>query len=162
MIRYDEASQFSKEKLFWMGLSIIALMVWMGVEIQSYIAGRPSFLGIAYIGLFFCLLLWRYAVHYTYVLTNEELIITSQFLNFSRSFTVNLDSLESFCNQYKGNIFKHRGTSRLVHRYSSADSRATRILRFTEKGKSCGLLLKVSDKFMHELKVLHPKIYETT
>jgi hypothetical protein len=161
MVRYQETSQFNKEKLFWMGLSVIALIIWMGIEIQSYIAGRPSFLGIAYIGLFFGLLLWRYAVRYTYALTNQELIITSQFLYVSRNFIVSLDSLESYCNQYKGNIFKRGGISRLVHRYSAADGRATRILKFTEKEKSCGLLLKISDKFMDELKVLRPKIYET-
>ena len=162
MVRFEEASQFNKEKLFLMGLSVIALIVWIGIEMQAYITGRPSFLGIAYIGLFFGLLLWRYAVRYSYALTKQELIIKSRFLFFSRTFTVTLDSLENYCNQYKGNLFKRTGMSRLVHRYSSADNRTTRILRFTEKGKSCGLLLKVSDKFMKELKDLHPKIYETT
>ena len=161
MVKYQETSQFCKEKLFWMGLSIIALIIWMGIEIQSYTAGKPSFLGIAYIGLFCGLLLWRYAVRYTYVLTNQDLIITSQFLYASRTFTVSLDSLESYCNQYKGNIFKRKGVSRLVHRYSAADGRTTRILTFTEKEKACGLLLKISDTFMNKLKTLRPKIYET-
>lgn len=161
MVKYQETSQFCKEKLFWMGLSIIALIIWMRIEFQSYIAGNPSFLGIAYIGLFCGLLLWRYAVRYTYVLTNKELVIISQFLYISRTFTVSLDSLESYCNQYKGNIFKRKGVSRLIHRYSAADGKVTRILTFTENEKSCGLLLKISDTFMNKLKVLQPKIYET-
>jgi len=160
MVRFEEISQFSKNKLFLLGLSVVALMVWMGIEVQSYIAGKPSFLGIAYIGLFWGLLLWRYAVRYIYVLTDHDLIITSQFLYSSRTFTVRLDSVESYCNQYKGSIFKRKGINRFVHRYSSADGRTTRCLIFTEKGKSCGLLLKVSDKFMKELKVFCPKIYE--
>ncbi|EIW16917.1 MULTISPECIES: hypothetical protein [Pelosinus] len=161
MVKYQETSQFCKEKLFWMGLSVIALIIWMGIEVQSYIAGKPSFLGIAYIGLFCGLLLWRYAVRYTYVLTNKELIITSQFLYVSRTFTVHLDSLECYSNQYKGNIFKRRGVSRLIHRYSAADGRDTRMLTFMEKGKACGLLLKISDAFMNKLKILRPEIYES-
>ncbi|SFL67955.1 hypothetical protein [Pelosinus propionicus] len=160
MVKYQETSQFCKEKLFWMGLSIIALIIWMGIEFQAYLSGKPSFLGIAYIGLFCGLLLWRYAVRYTYVLSNQELIITSQFFYISRTFTINLDSLESYCNQYKGNIFKRKSVSRLVHRYSAADDRVTRMLTFTEKEKSCGLLLKISDTFMNKLKTLRPKIYE--
>ncbi len=160
MVRYEEVSQFDKDKLFLLGLSIVALMVWLGIEIQSYMAGKPSFLGIAYIILFFCLLLWRYGVRYSYILTNQDLIVTSQILHYSRTFTIALNLIESYSNEYKGSLFKRTGISRFVHRYSTADSRMIRILIFTKKGKTCGLLLKVSDRFMNELRVLHPKIYE--
>lgn len=160
MVRYEEGSQFNKDKLFLLGLSVVALMVWLGIEIQSNIAGTPSFLGITYIILFFCLLLWRYGVRYCYILTNQDLIVTSQILHYSRTFTIALNLIESYSNEYKGSLFKRTGISRFVHRYSSADNRMTRILIFTEKGKTCGLLLKVSDRFINELRVLHPNIYE--
>jgi len=156
MEKYREVSQFSKGKLVWMGLSILTLLIWTGLEVKGYLDGKPSFLGMAYIGLFCGLLFWRYAVGYVYILTDGELTITSQMLSFSRTFTVPLHSVESYSDKYVRSIFKRTGISRFVHRYSSGDGQMTRMLIFSEHGKSNAVLFKVSDGFMKELKTLLP------
>ena len=157
MEKYRETSQFSKGKLVWMALSILTLISWTGIEVKSYIEGKPSFLGIAYIGLFCGLLFWRYVVRYIYILTDQELIITSQILSFSRTYTIKLNLVESYSDKYVSNMFKRTGISRFVHRYSSGDGRVTRMLVFTEQGKAIAVLFKVSDRFMKDLKALAPK-----
>lgn len=157
MEKYHETSQVSKGKLVWMGLSILILLIWIGIEVKGYLDGKPSFLGIAYIGLFAGLIFWRYAVRYVYSLTDHELTITSQILFYNRKFTVPFDSVESYSDKYVRSIFKRTGMSSFVHRYSSGDGRVTRILIFTQNGKSNAVLFKVSDRFMKELKVLAPK-----
>jgi len=163
MEKYRETSQFSKKNLAWMGLSIVGLLAWTGVEVNAYLEGRPSLMGIAYIGLFAGLLFWRFAVGYVYILTASELIIISKTLSFSRRFTVPLQSVESYVDHYVGSIFKRTGISRFVHRYSSGDGQMTRMLVFTQQGKPNGVLFKVSDGFMKELKALVPnKQGETT
>lgn len=156
MEKYRETSQCSKMKLIWLVVSIIALIVWAGLEVNDYLAGRPSFLGMAYIGLFASLLFWRYAVGYVYILTDCELIIISKTLSFSRTFRVPLNSVDSYCDQYVPNIFKRTGLSRFVHRYSAGDGQVTRMLVFTQQGKPNALLFKVSDGFMKALKVSVP------
>jgi len=154
MEKYRETSEINKVKLLWMGLSILALVVWTGIEVTSYLAGKPSFLGMAYIGLFCGLLVWRYAVSYIYILTDNELIIISNFLFFSRTFTLPLNLVESYSDKYIKSIFKRTGISRFVHRYSSGDGRLTRMVVFSEQGKSHAVLFKVSAGFMKELKAL--------
>lgn len=152
MVKYQEKSEFNKKKVLWMGLSILALLAWTGIEVKSYLAGRPSFLGISYIGLFCGLLVWRYAVGYVYILTDDELIINSHFLAVTRTFTVPLYLIESYSDQYVSSLFKRTGISRFVHRYSSGDGRPTRMLVFAQQGKSHAVLFKVSDGFMKALK----------
>jgi len=156
MEKYRETSQFSKKNLVWMVLSILALLVWSGMEIKAYFDGKPSFLGLAYIGLFTGLLFWRYAVTYVYILTDHHLTIKSKTLSFSRTFTVPLNSVDTYSDQYVRSFFKRTGMSRFVHRYSSGDGQVTRLLVFTKEGKSNALLFKVSDGFMKELKTLVP------
>ena len=156
MEKYRETSQFSKKNLVWMGLSILALLVWTGIEVKAYHDGKPSFLGMAYIGLFAGLLFWRYAVGYVYILTDCELRIISQFLSFSRTFTVPFHSVDSYSDKYVHSLFKRTGMSRFIHRYSSGDGQVTRMLVFTKQGKPNAVLFKVSDRFMNELKALLP------
>lgn len=158
MEKYRETSQFSKGKLVWMGLSILALVAWAGIEVTACLAGKPSFLGMAYIVLFSGLLFWRYAVSYVYILTDQELIISSKVLFFTRTFTVALDSVESYSEQYvRSFIFTRGGVNRFIHRHSSGDATMMRLLVFSQQGKSSGVLFKVSDRFMKELKSVIPK-----
>ena len=153
MEKYREISQFNKGKLLWLGLSIGVLIIWGGIEVKACLAGKPSFLGMSYIILFFGLLFWRYAVTYVYILREEEFQIISKVLFFSRSFTVSLDSVENYSETYvRSFIFTRTGLSRFVHRHSSGDGQPMRLLVFSQKGKSNGVLFKVSDQFMKELK----------
>lgn len=158
MEKYREISQFNKGKLLWLGLSIGVLMVWAGVEIKACVAGKPSFLGMAYIILFFCLLFWRYAVKYIYILSEQEFTVISKVLFFSRTFTISLDSVENYSEHYvRSFIFTRTGMNRFVHRHSAGDGQPMRLLVFSEKGKSNGLLFKASDRFMKELKIVLTK-----
>lgn len=158
MEKYRETSQFSKGKLVWLGLSILVLIGWAAIELPAYRSGNPSFLGMAYIILFCGLLFWRYAVRYVYILTDQQLLVISKILFFSREFTIDLDSVESYSEQYvRSFIFTRSGISRFIHRHSSGDARAMRSLVFSQQGKKSALLFKVSDKFMKELKAVLPK-----
>lgn len=158
MEKYREISKFSQGKLIWLGLSIIVLITWAGVEVKACLGGKPSFLGMAYIVLFSCLLFWRYAVSYIYILNAQEVIVISKILFFSRTFTVPLAAVESYSEKYvRSFIFTRSGMNRFVHRHSSGDARPMRLLVFLQNGKSNALLFKVSDGFMKELKALLPK-----
>lgn len=158
MEKYREMSQFSKGKLVWMALSIVVLIIWAWVEVTACLAGKPSFLGMAYIVLFSGLLFWRYAVGYTYILTDREFIIISKILFFSRTFSVSLESVESYSERYvRSFIFTRTGMNRFIHRHSSGDPKVMRMLVFSEQGKSSGVLFKVSDQFMKELIELVPR-----
>lgn len=153
MEKYRETSQFNKGKIPLLVLSIVALVAWAWIEVTAYMAGKPSFLGIAYILLFSGLLFWRYVVSYVYILTDKELIIISQILCFSRRFHVSLDSVESYSEEYvRSFLFTRAGVSRFVHRHSSGDGQMMRQLVFGKQGKLVGVLFKVSDGFMKELK----------
>lgn len=154
MEKYREKSQVTKTKLIWLVLSIVVLAVWLSVEIKDYYLGRPSFLGIAYIVLFTGLLFWRYAVRYVYILNDRDLTIISQFLSFTRTFTVSLNSVEGYSEKYVRTPFKRTGINRFVHRYSSGDGRVTRSLVFKQQGKLNAVLFKASDQFMEQLKSL--------
>jgi len=157
MEHYRETSQFSKEKLVWIGLSILTLLVWTVIEVNGYLAGKPSFLGIAYISLFCGLLFWRYTVRYVYILTERELIIVSKILFFHRRFIVSLDTVDSYSEQYvRSFIFTRTGMSRFIHRHSSGDAKTMRMLVFIQQGKNNAVLFKVSDPFMEELKKIIP------
>jgi len=160
MKQYRETSQFSKGNIVWMGLSIVALLGWAWIEAKAYLDGRPSFLGIAYIGLFAGLIFWRYAVRYVYSLTDSEFIITSKVFYFSRTFIVPLNAVDSCSDKYVRSFLKRTGISRFVHRYSSGDGQETRMLVFIERGKPNAVLFKVSDNFMKQLKSLTPQIRE--
>ena len=140
------------------GIIHISTCSWIWIEVNAYLEGTPSFLGIAYIGLFAGLIFWRFAVRYVYILTDGEFIIISNVLFFSRTFTVQLNSVDSYSDKYVCSFFKRTGLSRFVHRYSSGDSRETRILVFIEQGKSNAVLFKVSERFMKQLKALTPNI----
>jgi len=160
MKEYQETSQFSKGNLIWMVLSIAALLVWAWIEVNAYLDGKPSFLGIAYIGLFAGLIFWRFAVRYVYSLTDGEFIITSKVFCFSRTFTVPLNAVDSYSDKYVRSFLKRTGINRFVHRYSSGDGQETRMLVFIERGKPNAVLFKVSDSFMRQLKSSTPKIRE--
>ncbi|MPM25499.1 hypothetical protein SDC9_71994 [bioreactor metagenome] len=153
---YRELSQYNSSKLLWLWLAIIVLVMWLGKEVHSILAGKPSFTGVAYVVLFGGLLVWRYAVRYTYSLTNRQIIIISHFLWFSRTFTVDLSMIESYSGKYVRSIFKRNGIKRYVHRYSSGDSDPTRIIIFNHKGERQALLIRVGEKFADELSGLIP------
>lgn len=153
MGKYQETTEYSIKNLIAMGLSIAVLVGWLVIERESYLNGKPSFLGIGYIIFFSCLIIWRYAVRYTYQLTDQELSITSCFLWFSPTIIIPLHSIETYSNRYVKQFFKRAGMSRYIYRYSSGDSRTTRIVVFKEKGKLSAVLFKVSDHFMEKIRL---------
>ena len=153
MEKYEETTEYSTKNLIGMGLIIAVLVGWLMIESDSYISGKPSFLGLGYILFFSCLIIWRYGVRYTYQLTNQELSITSRFLWFSPMIIIPLDSIETYSKQYVKQYFKRAGMSRYIYRYSSGDSRPTRIVVFKEKGKLSAVLFKVSDQFMEKIRL---------
>lgn len=153
MGKYQETTEYSIKNLISMGLIIAVLIGWLTIERESYVSGKPSFLGIGYILFFSCLVIWRYAVRYTYLLTDQELSITSRFLWFSPTIVIPLHSIETYSNRYVKQFFKRAGMSRYIYRYSSGDSRPTRILIFKEKGKLNAVLFKVSDQFMEKIRL---------
>lgn len=155
MEKYREISQLNKGKLVWLGLSIVILIGWGWIEIITILSGKPSFLGMAYIILFVCLLFWRYAVRYIYILTEQEFIIISKMLFFSRTFIVPLTAVESYSEKYvRSFIFTRSGMNRFIHRHSSGDANPMRIVVFSQNKKANALLFKASDRFMKELKAL--------
>lgn len=153
MDKYQEKTEYSTKNLIGMGLIIAVLVGWLMIESDSYVSGKPSFLGLGYILFFSCLIIWRYGVRYTYELTDQELSITSRFLWFSPMIIIPLDSIETYSKQYVKQYFKRAGMSRYIYRYSSGDSRPTRIVVFKEKGKLSAVLFKVSDQFMEKIRV---------
>lgn len=153
MGKYQETTEYSTKNLIGMGLIIAVLVGWLVIERDSYLGGKPSFLGIGYILFFSCLLIWRYAVRYTYLLTDQELRITSQLLCFSPTIVIPLDSIETYSNRYVKQYFKRAGMSRYIYRYSSGDGRMTRIIVFKDKGKLSAVLFKVSDQFMEKIRL---------
>lgn len=157
MEKYEETTEYSTKNLIGMGLIIAVLVGWLMIESDSYISGKPSFLGLGYILFFSCLIIWRYGVRYTYQLTNQELSITSRFLWFSPMIIIPLDSIETYSKQYVKQYFKRAGMSRYIYRYSSGDSRPTRIIVFKDKGKLSAVLFKVSDQFMEKIRLRHLK-----
>lgn len=153
MSKYQETTEYSIKNLIAMGLIIAVLIGWLTIEVESSVSGKTSFLGLGYILFFSCLVIWRYAVRYTYLLTDQELSITSRFLWFSPTITIPLNSIETYSNRYVKQFFKRSGMSRYIYRYSSGDSRPTRIIIFKEKGKLSAVLFTVSDQFMERLRL---------
>lgn len=151
MDKYQETTEYSTKNLIGMGLMIAVLVGWFMIESDSYVSGKPSFLGMGYILFFACLMIWRYGVRYTYELTNQELSITSHFLWFSPKVVISLDSIETYSKKYVRQFFKRAGMNRYLYRYSSGDSRPTRIVVFKNKGKLSAVLFTVSDQFMEKL-----------
>lgn len=151
--KYQETTEYSSKGIISMGLIIAVLIGWLFIERESYISGKPSYLGIGYILFFSCLVIWRYAVRYTYRLTDQEISITSYFLWFSQDIIIPLDSIETYSNRYVKQYFKRAGMSRYLYRYSSGDSRPTRIIIFKDKGKLSAILFKVSDDFMEKIRL---------
>ncbi|MEN6413924.1 MAG: hypothetical protein ABFC84_14370 [Veillonellales bacterium] len=159
---YRERSHYNSSKLIWLWLAAAVLAVWLGEELHSVWTGRPSLLGIGYIVCFIGLLLWRYAIRYTYSLTKQQLVIRSHFLWLSRTFTVDLNSVESYSDQYVKKLFNRNGIKRYVYRYSSGDGNLIRIIVFHCKGERQAVLIKVQDCFMDELSRLLPGKYRET
>lgn len=153
MGKYQETTEYSVKNLIGMGLIIALLIGWLAIEKDSYVKGAPSFLGIGYILFFSCLVIWRYGVRYTYQLTDQELSITSRFLWFAPTIVIPLNSIETYSKRYVKQYFKRAGMNRYIYRYSSGDSRPTRIVVFKEKDKLSAVLFKVSDQFMEKIRL---------
>lgn len=153
---YREQSHYNASKLEWLLLAIVVLMVWISEELKSVLVGRPSLVGSGYIVCFIGLLVWRYAVRYTYSLTKQNLIIISQFLWFSRIFILDLNSIECYSERYVKNMVKHDGIKRYIYRYSSGDDNPTRIIIFHYKGERQAVLIRVQECFFDELRRLLP------
>lgn len=156
MERYREISVNTRQGLMWMWLAVIALLVWLGWEIYSTMHGKVSILGYGYIIFFFGLLIWRYALKYTYILTDKELIIITQGLGINNTYTVDLALTESYTNKYVRKFFRKTKISKYIHRYSSADTNPTRLLVINKNGKLHGILFRVSDRFIDELRTMMP------
>ncbi|WP_378953858.1 hypothetical protein [Pelosinus sp. sgz500959] len=152
MEKYQEITEYSTKNLIGMGFIITVLVSWLAIERESYVGGNVSYLGIGYILFFSCILIWRYAVRYTYILTDQELRITSRFLWFSPTIVIPLNSIETYSKRYVKQYFKRAGMSRYIYRYSSGDGRTIRIVIFKDKGKLSAVLFKVSDQFMEKIR----------
>lgn len=159
MEKYRESTIYNKGQLMWLLLSIVALAVWLVWEVKSYMEGKPSYIGIGYILFFAGLLVWRYAFRYTCILSEHEMVVISQGLGISRTFKIDLDTVESFSNNYIKSFFRRTGIKRYLYRYCSGDNRPTRILVFKVNGKMNAVLFKASDKFIEELVKLKPNNY---
>lgn len=159
MEKYRETSEYNREKLIWMWLAIIGLIAWTAFEIKNILTGKLNIVAIAYILLFSGLLIWRYAISYTYALTKDELIIHSKILNFSKKVVIPFDTVENYSDQYVKKFFRRTGISSYSYRYSSGDGNSTRILLLRKNGKKRAVLVKVSDKFMQQLQRLMPEKY---
>lgn len=155
--RYREKSKYSKENLGWMAVSIVALAVWLGYEIYQTLNHRFSLMGYGYIIMFIGLLIWRFAYRYTYILTDDEMVIISEGLGMTRTLRIDLAKTESYTNRYVRRFFRQTKIGQYFHRYSSGDSMPTRLLVFSEGGKLKGVIFKASDQFIEELKKIMPK-----
>jgi len=107
MNQYVEESGYSKEKLIWMWLAVLGLLVWSGFVVKAAFGSHLNLAAVAYIFLFSGLLVWRYGISYTYVLTDIELRIHSKILGFSRQYTVPLASVEVYSDHYIRRFFYH-------------------------------------------------------
>lgn len=156
MEKCRESTIHGKEQLFWMVLAIAALAGWLVYEIMLRMAGRGTYTTIIYIACLAGVLIWRYAVRYTYILTNSELVVVSSLFGYSRQISVSLSQVESFSNQFVKQFFRRTKISHYIYRYSSTDPRTTRIFVFNKNGKLHGLLFKVSDAFIEEMRAMMP------
>ncbi len=156
--RYRETSVYSKEQLFWGFFGVVVLLIWLSVEINTYLSkGKISFLGIGYIIFFFGIIVWRYGFRYTYILTDSKFIVRSQGLGIARNYDVDLNRTESYSNKYVKKFFKRTKISRYLYRYSSGDNRPVRMFIFNDnRGKLNAILFKASDQFIEELKKIMP------
>lgn len=153
---YREQSHYNISKMEWLLLAIVVLIVWLCEELKSILAGRPSLVGIGYIICFVGLLVWRYAVRYTYSLTKQNLIIISHFLWLSRTFILDLNAIEHYSGRYVKKIVHHDGIKCYLYRYCSGDDNPTRIITFHYKGKRQAVLIRVQEGFFYELRKLLP------
>jgi len=159
MEKCRDGTVYNKGQLVWLLLATIALLGWLAYEVQSYLAGKGNYMGVGYILLFTGLLIWRYAFRYTCILHQDAMVVISEGLGISRTFRINLDDVESFSNKYVKGFFRRTGISRYLYRYSSGDSRPTRILVFRQSGKMHAVLFRANDTFIEELAKLKPDNY---
>jgi len=162
MNQYVEQSGYSKEKLIWMWLAILALLIWSCFVVKAALTSHLNLAAAAYILLFSGLLVWRYGISYTYVLTDKELRIYSKILGLSRRYTVSLESVEVYSDRYVKHFFRRTGISRYQYHYCSGDNHSTRIMVFYRNGKKNAVLFKVGDAFMDQIQRLLPDKYLNT
>ncbi len=162
MQQYIEQSEYSREKLIWMWLAVFLLIVWSGFVVKEALLNHLNLAAVAYILLFSGLLVWRYGISYTYVLTDIELQIHSKILGFSRIYTVSLNSIEIYSDSYIKRLFRRTGISRYLYQYCSGDDHSIRIMVFRSNGKKNAVLFKVSDAFMDQIQRLLPDKYLNT
>ena len=159
MEKYRETSERDHNQVVIMWIMIIGLCVWLGYEVNGFLNHHGSLIGIGYVPFMAGLLVWRYCFHYTYILTNTEMVVITEGLGIKRTFTVELSKTESFADIYKKKFFRQTGIRRYRYLYSSVDGRPTRIFIFRENGKMSAVLFKVSDNFMNELAAMMPTQY---
>ncbi|MFA6848808.1 MAG: hypothetical protein WCS30_00485 [Selenomonadaceae bacterium] len=156
MNQYVEESGYSKEKLIWMWLAVLGLLIWSGFVVKAAFGSHLNLAAVAYIFLFSGLLVWRYGISYTYVLTDKDLRIHSKILGFSRQYTVPLGAVEVYSDHYIRRFFYRTGISCYRYHYCSGDKHAVRIVVFCIDGKKNAVLFKVGDAFMNQIQRLLP------
>lgn len=159
MRQYIEYSGYKKEKLMWMWLAVFCLVLWVAFQIKAALAGQLNLTAAAYFLLFSGLMIWRYGISYTYVLTEEELLIYSKILGISWRCVIPFAAIETYSNQYVKRFFRHSGMKKYQYQYCSADGQPIRIIVFYKNGKKNAVLLKTSDIFIKKLQILLPDKY---
>ncbi|MEG0797815.1 MAG: hypothetical protein RSC56_05395 [Acidaminococcaceae bacterium] len=150
---YREESTVSAERKFYMYGALALIGVSFAYEgYNTFALGQPNILGWGYSILFLGMWVWRCLFKYTYILTEQELIIISHGFGIKRTYTVDLSLTESFTNKYVKSFFRKTKISHYIHRYSSMDAHVERLLVFREKKKLAGVIFKCSERFIKELK----------
>lgn len=153
---YREVSGENTERKFYRYCALLVILSFFAWEAYQTSQGKVSFLGWSYSVIFLGLWIWRCVFKYTYILTDSEFIVLSHGLGFTRKYSNKLERTESYTNKYIKSFFKKTKLRHYIHRYSSVDGEQMRLIVFNENGSLRGVLFKVSDRFIKELKKKMP------
>lgn len=153
---YREQSLKSPERQMYKYLALVPIIALMGWAATQTAEGKSSILAWTYSLVFLSLWIWRFMFSYTYILTDQEFIVLSHGLGFTRKYAAKLADTESYTNKYDKAFFKRTKLRHYVHRYASDDSNKMRLIVFNQKGSLRGVLFKSSDKMINELRQLMP------
>lgn len=160
---YRETSTRTTERKL---IALVALVIIGALFFKDYMnfqkTGALSPLGIGMDILLVIMLAWRTAFTYTLVLYKDNTMeVIQSGLGLKRSYTVDLQRVETFAQVYSRSFFRGTKISQYVHRYDSLDTNPQHLLVYTvgEKKKLVGLLFKSSDKFVRNMKKQFPDHY---
>ncbi len=154
---YREVSREDSERNFYRYGALLVILALFAWEAYQSSLGKISLLGWSYATIFLGLWVWRCIFTYTYILTDTEFIVLSHGLGFTRKYVNKLELTESYTNKYVKSFFKKTKLRHYIHRYSSVDGETMRLIVFNENGSLRGVLFKVSDRFIKELRKKMPE-----